>query len=783
MPHRLLNARLAAKTSIRQVEATLYTDKIGRAADRLIRSWWPQIVGAVTGRMGAHDAAYHAERIIHAMFEQLVELFMGRFEGLANWSHQDSGHDLAKTLPLDYLRASAAEHLVRTGPHAKRLTEAAGDPKPGVIELALSALGLQTTDRAALLREPETTDLSDAQQRELFAKLLFPPLSKGQVAYIVYKPVHGLTWLDRLGNATKAASAKTLAPILIQSFSLGRTPRQVAQDLLPLVDGIQSTARRIARTEGIRIANESGMEADDALGSLLIGKQILAQLDQNTRPKHRARHGTVYYKNPKRGQKGYDEMPRPPIDPDGSTQWNCLLPGNRIKGEFVRGFKAGYAGQAIELTCASGASIHVTANHPIMTPHGFVAAKELAENDYVLSYVEGIDGRLEHEEDAPSLIQNVFGSLAEFASVITTRPASFEEFHGDAIGFDTDVQIVLPQRILAVASNAGESKSHSDPLGISICSDFANVPRPGSHQLPMVWIDFAATGYMSSFNLAGPISRRHELPFVGFGFGLAAQRHASGLQTERDCVSADPVFLGDSIDRLATAVQFGQRLNARQLFGDNQPLGFSPSTHDKTALGEPDANSSPSQASALRKFLERFPGQVSRDKIVKIKRFHYSGPVYDCESTSGCYAANYTQTVNSRILVSNCRCRLAVVLAPSKRITSDPQLMAVFQDAKHKAVADPITYAEWFAKADDKRRGVAVGARRYRTMAAQLEPGEQISWEHFLDAKTAEPLPLKTLEAESAAKRAERVAKVRALLAERRRLIQQVGTFGFLLPK
>lgn len=448
MPHRYLNARLAAKTSIRQVEATVATDQLGRLATEEVRRHWAKIVRAVRRGQSTKSSATQAYHALRQLHDGLVAFFMYRLERLARWSHQQSGRDLARSLPLDYLRAAAIDHLT-THPARRHLREAA---EPGVIKFARAALGLATTDFAAPLREPETTDLSDSEQRDLFSKLLFPPLDEGQIAGIVFRPVHGLTWLDRLGNATRFATAEQIAPVLIQSYSLGRTQRQIAQDLLPLVDGVMSTARRIARTEGIRIANEAGELADDSLGSLVIGKQILAQLDQNTRPKHRARNGTVYYKRPAPGQLGYKDMPHPPIDEDGTVAWNC-------------------------------------------------------------------------------------------------------------------------------------------------------------------------------------------------------------------------------------------------------------------------------------------------------------------------------------------RCRLSVVLAPSRRILDNPQLMAVFRDAEHKAVADPITYAEWFQRADDKRRRLAVGSRKYAAMQAAMDRTEgPIAWEHFLDAKTAEPISLQRIKRETPEQRARRVEKVRQLIADRRRLLQQAGTFGFLLP-
>lgn len=60
----------------------------------------------------------------------------------------------------------------------------------------------------------------------------------------------------------------------------------------------------------------------------LVGWQVLSMLDERVRPKHRERHGRVYYYNPRpeRGERGMDEMPNPPYEsPNDGGVWapNC----------------------------------------------------------------------------------------------------------------------------------------------------------------------------------------------------------------------------------------------------------------------------------------------------------------------------------------------------------------------------------------------------------------------------------------------------------------------------
>lgn len=207
------------------------------------------------------------------------------------------------------------------------------DFAPGAIGLTLDKKGfLRKFDRMKPLREPVGGELTGEKARKLFADLLFPPLTPERVREIVLGRSGSLDWQARLSAATRLASPEALAGIITRSYAQGKTQQQIAKELLPAVQGVQSTARRIARTEGMRIAHETQMDMFDQLGDLVVGYQVHAQLDQNTRPWHAARNGTIYYNEPKPGQKGPAQMPNPPMEaedprerPAGAprTAWNC----------------------------------------------------------------------------------------------------------------------------------------------------------------------------------------------------------------------------------------------------------------------------------------------------------------------------------------------------------------------------------------------------------------------------------------------------------------------------
>jgi SPP1 gp7 family putative phage head morphogenesis protein len=135
---------------------------------------------------------------------------------------------------------------------------------------------------------------------------------------ILFAPSGGRTWQDRVASLTRLAQPEQLASILASGMAAGKAQREIANDLLPAVNNVRSSARRIARTEGLRVAHAVQMDAHEQLGDLKIGYQIRAQLDQNTRPWHASRSGTIYYDQPTATQKGPAQRPNPPeeaLDP------------------------------------------------------------------------------------------------------------------------------------------------------------------------------------------------------------------------------------------------------------------------------------------------------------------------------------------------------------------------------------------------------------------------------------------------------------------------------------
>lgn len=128
-------------------------------------------------------------------------------------------------------------------------------------------------------------------------------------------------------------SPERMAATLVQSYAAGKDIDSIAEDMLPVADGVRASARRVARTWGVHVANESQFQAHEQLGDAIIGYRLKSARIESTRWWHRDRHDQVYLRNPGPGEKGFAQMPRPPMEPADPSErpagtswlaWSCL---------------------------------------------------------------------------------------------------------------------------------------------------------------------------------------------------------------------------------------------------------------------------------------------------------------------------------------------------------------------------------------------------------------------------------------------------------------------------
>lgn len=166
---------------------------------------------------------------------------------------------------------------------------------------------------------------------EKFADFILPRATQQQVQTAFFNS----GWATRIANLSKLADPDALAATLASSLSQGATPREAAKQIRPLVQGVQTSARRVARHEVIRTAHEVQHAEYESLGELVIGYQTHAvPRTEYSREIHLKRSGTIYYRNPTGSQLGFDAMPRPPMEADGSIAWGCRCYNTPVLAEL-----------------------------------------------------------------------------------------------------------------------------------------------------------------------------------------------------------------------------------------------------------------------------------------------------------------------------------------------------------------------------------------------------------------------------------------------------------------
>lgn len=279
--------RLAARAHARQIEVSRRADAAADSADRAVLRVWRRLLALLRGKPHWGEAYLCAAGLFAALAPEVRKEIDGSLRRLAVWGWRSAVSATVESLPQRALIAAAANEL----------------------------------------REAEDDVFSFALQ------ILFPVPSAHDINHVLFgHDIAGRDWQTRLAAATRLAQPRVLADILAGGLAAGKTPRQIAKDLLPAVQNVRASARRIARTEALRVAGDMQMRCHQQLGDLVIGYQVRATLDQHTRWWHRQRDGAIYYLDPQPGQKGPAQMPSPPdepLDPNErppgtpQTAWNC----------------------------------------------------------------------------------------------------------------------------------------------------------------------------------------------------------------------------------------------------------------------------------------------------------------------------------------------------------------------------------------------------------------------------------------------------------------------------
>ena len=241
-------------------------------------------------------------------------------------------------------RIACCEALPATiGPHdlirVRGHVEAATGHLQRVLAQRFRSMLLAAAEREHYLSAVEFTRVARRSPRvEQVVKV-----EEGWVDYLkLIIPAPALDFLERIvgplwRRVVGAINPQRASDAVLQGIAGGKDRREIAADLEDVFDGYAAGARRVARTAGLQVATQTQLAVSETIPDMVSGYVLNTVLDERVRPEHRAAHGRRFYRTPKSGQIGMDQMPRPPIW-NGEVHWNCrcyVIPIIEIDGEEV----------------------------------------------------------------------------------------------------------------------------------------------------------------------------------------------------------------------------------------------------------------------------------------------------------------------------------------------------------------------------------------------------------------------------------------------------------------
>lgn len=289
----VIDKRIAARVEHKQIETLLLLEAVAARLDLMGSRAERAAVAAI-----ASDDAAGASQELRAVVPRIKATLQQQFNRLAHWSYKQTTAILAAEIPRRWMRL------------ANPIVVYAGEDQQ--IQIAPGLVADTPTEPIANAGKR----MEDQEWVEFCRQYIFPPPSAEKVDQIIHRTVAGQVWTERLDTLShQIDSFDRLAQTLTTAYSQGASREEIAAQVKPHVRGIASSARRIARTEGLRIATAVQREQYDSLGDMLAGVQIIATLDENTRPHHAARNGTVYWSD-RRKRPSIVQLPVLPDEPN-----------------------------------------------------------------------------------------------------------------------------------------------------------------------------------------------------------------------------------------------------------------------------------------------------------------------------------------------------------------------------------------------------------------------------------------------------------------------------------
>lgn len=450
-------------------------------------------------------------------------------------------------------------------------------------------------------------------------------------------------------GATRGWGPKRLERDIRQALQGAKDPRGITKRL-----GLEQRAELIARTELATAYSNGTLRTAQARGVAYV--RLLASNDERTCPTCASRNGRVY---------PVDRI-TVPLHP------RCVLGDTHVSaGLFAAVLRSRYRGNVVTVRLENGERFTVTANHPVLSPAGWVKAEDIREGDELvgqgLHKAERLIGSDPDLHQMPATAEQVFAAFSKSGAVTTVSvPVAPLDLHGDGAFIEGDVDIVRADSLLQCYRDTAIFDGLSDGESLDGGVRFRPFTSLSHTDAGLLW--HAATA-------AGSMSRLCEAEALLRGGLSHAEQHRIATTAWRDPVLAQESVDGQSLhaESLSDGLDTGAFVECSQCGG---LVIDGPGSHDDASRLEVASDDVSGDPVGISDHLGAHPGLVELHKIVSVEINPFHGFVYTFETFSGTYCIG----ADVRILTQNCRCVLVEV--NNEAVTeTDPALRKVLLDS------------------------------------------------------------------------------------------------------
>jgi DNA topoisomerase-1 len=537
---------------------------------------------------------------------------------------------------------------------------------------------------AKVLKYDEMTVRTSAGEFSFKISTEYPKWMKRRLKELLEETFSQDYWQD-INDTTSS----DITSVLQRGLKDGWSITDIAQEIVDSLPGGQgdtlSRATAIARTEAGHALNGARSAAIDDLAEemlpygLPIKKTWMSVLGTTTRETHADADGVPADQRGMWSIGGYDCRWPGDVMLPAHERINCFPGSVLVSGDFTGAQMGRYDGIVAKIILSTGVVLTVTPHHPIMTSKGWVSAGCLQKGDKVACYRTDSNLALGKAAGVPTSgiwkyggedvdykpvsieqVSKAIFSAGATSGVIEILRAEMNDFYGDGVFFDAEVQVVRADWKLLIDRIIEGPKKIGDFVFTLVDPQSSGVPCLSSSYIRLDRVPVAAPGLPSLAKpfLCIPISSIS--PSGSLALGIAPDRHTAFLEIGGDAISGYPVSLRQSLQRDTVGVLGEESIGYFRR--DLQSSRAVPSTsfdHNAAALDSAfDGGGIAVVDSGNGE--HRFPSEVSFADVVSVEEFPFHGVVYDLQGVNGLIVARDPESasIGIGVIASNCQCTI-----------------------------------------------------------------------------------------------------------------------------